>query len=86
MDPYKIIVCPIVTEAIFDDIEEYNKLVFIVNPKATRTQVKKAIEEMYEVKVVKVNTTNTYNGKKKAYVRLHPDYDALSLATEFGLF
>jgi len=86
MDAHDIIICPIVTEAIFDEIEKFNKLVFRVDRRANKKQIKKAVEILYEVKVMKVNTAQTFQGTKKAYIRLEPEYDAMELATEFGLF
>jgi len=49
--------CPIVTEKATRLLEE-NKYVFEVAPKATKTDIKAAIEDLFEVKVVQVNTMN----------------------------
>lgn len=48
---------PIVTEKATRLLEE-NKYVFDVVPKATKTEIKAAIEELFEVKVIQVNTMN----------------------------
>lgn len=48
---------PIVTEKATRLLEE-NKYVFEVAPKATKTDIKAAIEDLFEVKVVQVNTMN----------------------------
>ena len=45
--------------------EEMNRFGFLVNKKANKVQIKKAVEEMYNVKVVSVNTM-VYNGKTKS--------------------
>jgi len=71
---YKIIKKPLVTEKTFDLIEKENKLVFIVDRKANKNQIKKAIEKIYNVKVIKVNTMITPKGDKKAFIKLHPEY------------
>ncbi|MGQ4914610.1 MAG: 50S ribosomal protein L23 [Candidatus Asgardarchaeia archaeon] len=88
MDPYKIIIKPVTTEATFNLIEDdhENKLVFIVNRKANKHQIKWAIETLYNVKVVKVNTLITPRGEKKAFIKLAPKYKAIDLATKLGLF
>jgi len=82
---YKIIISPFSSERIFDMIESQNKLAFIVNNKANKTTIKQAIEKLYNVKVVKVNTMITPSGKKKAIVKLHPTNSAVDLATALGL-
>lgn len=65
--------------------ERENKLTFMVNDKATKSDIKKAVEELYDVKVLKVNVLITQRGKKKAYVKLHPDYSAEEIASQFGV-
>ena len=45
--------------------EKYNRFGFRVNPDANKSQIKKAVEEMYNVTVVSVNTMN-YKGKNKS--------------------
>jgi len=66
-------------------IEKENKLVFIVDLRATKNDVKRAIEELYGVVVEKVNTMITPMGEKKAYVKLKPEYKAADLAVELGI-
>ncbi len=86
MDSYKVIVRPLVTEKAVSMIERENKLTFIVDKKATRADIKRAVEEMFEVKVEKVNVLLTMRGEKKAYVKLKPEYDASEIAARIGLF
>ncbi len=83
---YKIIKMPLITENTFDLIEKENKLVFYVERKANKNQIKKAIERIHKVKVVKVNTLITPDGKKKAFIKLHPDNSASDLAIDLGIF
>ncbi len=85
MDPYEIILYPLMTESASLMIEKENKLVFIVNLKATKKDVKKAVEELYEVEVEKVNVLITPKSKKKAFVKLHPDYKAVDVAIKLGI-
>jgi large subunit ribosomal protein L23 len=66
-------------------IETENKLVFIVNIKATKVDVRKAVEELYEVVVERVNTLITPKGQKKAFVKLHPEYRASDVAIKLGI-
>lgn len=84
-DPYKVILYPAMTEAASLMVEKENKLVFIVDLKATKNKVKKAVEELYEVKIEKVNILITSKGKKKAFVKLHTDYNASDIAIKLGI-
>ncbi|ASJ08585.1 50S ribosomal protein L23 [Thermococcus siculi] len=86
MDPYKVIVKPVVTEKAVAMIENENKLTFIVDKRATKQDIKRAVEEMFQVKVEKVNTLVTMRGEKKAYVKLKPEYSASEVAARIGLF
>ncbi|MBY9017375.1 MAG: 50S ribosomal protein L23 [Candidatus Lokiarchaeota archaeon] len=83
---YKIIQRPLITEKTFDIIERENKLVFIVNKKANKNQIKQAIEKIHSVKVIKVNTIITPKGEKKALIKLHPNYSAQDIAIDLGIF
>jgi len=65
-------------------MESENKLIFVVSRNAKKQDVKKAIEEMFKVKVVKVNLTINGN-EKKAYVKLSDDTPAIDIATQLGL-
>jgi len=67
-------------------IEKENKLVFIVNKKANKNQIKQAIEKIHNVKVIKVNTIITPKGEKKALIKLHPNYSAQDIAIDLGIF
>ncbi|MCK5907705.1 MAG: 50S ribosomal protein L23 [Flavobacteriales bacterium] len=60
-----IIIRPIITEKMTADSEKFNRYGFIVNPKANKIEIAKAVKEMYGVSVEKVNTMN-YAGKKKS--------------------
>ncbi len=66
-------------------LETENKLVFIVNIRANKADIKRAVEELYEVGVEKVNVLITPKGEKKAFVKLHPDYSAADVAIKLGI-
>ncbi len=83
-DAQKLIIRPYVTERTFDQIARENKLCFMVDDKASKTQIASAIEAIYEVKVRDVNTMRSLGGKK-AFVRLIPEDSATDLATKLGL-
>jgi len=85
MDAYNVIQYPLTTEAAMKKIEDNNTLVFIVHLKSNKFHVKAAVKKLYEVEVAKVNTLVRPDGKKKAYVRLAPDFDALDVANKIGI-
>jgi large subunit ribosomal protein L23 len=60
-----ILVKPIVTEKMTDLGEKLNKYGFVVDKRANKIQIKKAVEEMYGVTVESVNTM-VYAGKRKS--------------------
>ena len=62
---YDIIVSPVITEKA-TNLTEQNKVVFRVAPKATKPQIKEAVEKLFDVKVTAVNTLVT-KGKKKIF-------------------
>ena len=63
MRPENIIIKPIVTERSSMGLQE-GKYTFKVNKKATKVEIAKAVEKLFGVKVVKVNTMNV-KGKEK---------------------
>ena len=83
---YKVIKKPLITEKTFDLIERENKLVFIVDRLASKSQIKTAIEKIHNVKVIKVNTLITATGEKKAFIKLHPDNSAQDISIDLGIF
>jgi len=77
---------PLMTEDAVALIEAENKLTFVVDTKADKAKIKRAVEALYEVKVAKVNTMITAKGLKKAYVTLQPEYRASDIAIRLGIF
>ena len=84
---YNVIVRPLVTEKGTFQAQALNAYAFHVNPQANKTQIKQAIEKIYNVKVLEVRTANrkgkprrhrykkgTTSRWKKAVVVLHPDH------------
>ena len=84
-DPFKIIKYPLLTEKAVGLIEAQNKIVFIVDRSATKKQIAKAVEKLFEVKVEEVRTLIDRKGRKKAYVKLSKEYKASDIATRLGM-
>ena len=89
---YDIIIRPIITERSMEAVAD-KKYVFEVAPTAGKIEIKNAVEEIFGVKVAKVNTVN-YDGKakrlgvgrpghrkswKKAYVQLTSDSKTIEM-------
>lgn len=87
LEPYQVILRPLITEKATHLSERHNAYTFEVNPLATKTEVKEAVEALFPVKVADVRTQNR-RGKprryrlkvgrmrnwKKAVVKLHEEY------------
>lgn len=80
-----VIINPISTEKSIRLMESENKLVFIVDKKANKSQIKSEIERLFKVKVKNVNTLITPKGIKRAYVQFNEENPAIDVATELGL-
>ena len=63
-------------------IKDKNMLVFIVDVKTNKHQIKEAVKKLYDINVTKANTLTRPDREKKAYVCLAPDYDALDVANK----
>jgi len=85
LDKFNIVNYPLTTESAMKKIEDNNTLVFIVDVKANKHQIKLAVKKLYDIDVSKVNTLVRTDGLKKAYVRLASDYDALDVANKIGI-
>lgn len=90
LEPYQVVLRPLVTEKGTHLSETYNSYTFAVDASATKTDIKRAVEELWDVRVSKIRTQNR-KGKprrhrmsrgrtsdwKKAIVQLH-DEDRIS--------
>jgi len=85
MDIYNIIKYPLSTEKSIRLMEAENKLIFVVNKKATKKEIKKAVEDMFKVVVENVNTFINADGQKRAYVKFSAKNPAIDIATQMGL-
>ena len=92
-DPRDIILAPVVSEKSYGLLET-GRYTFLVHPDANKTQVKIAIEKIFDVKVTSVNTINRQGKRKRtragfgqrkstkrAIVTLSPDSKAIEIFT-----
>jgi ribosomal protein L23 len=80
----EIILYPLATEKAVRLIEANNEILFVVNPKANKHTIKRAVEQTFKVKVDKVRI-ETLKNKKRAYVKLKEKFNAMDVATELGM-
>ena len=85
LDSFAVIKYPLTTESAMKKIEDHTPLVFIVDVRATKKQIKDAVARLYDIQTKKINTLIRPDGQKKAYVRLQPDFDALDVANKIGV-
>ncbi|MBX6763955.1 MAG: 50S ribosomal protein L23 [Rubrobacteraceae bacterium] len=65
MDPHQIIIRPVISEKSYNLIENQNQYTFEVDRRANKNQIKKAVEEAFDVSVEKVNTVNVKSKPKR---------------------
>ncbi|MCW5521067.1 50S ribosomal protein L23 [Aureitalea sp. L0-47] len=64
-----ILIKPIITEKATNDAELNNRYGFVVNPKANKVEIKKAVESIYGVSVTKVRTMNVRPDRRVRYTK-----------------
>ena len=85
MDPYSIVLHPYVTEKTMNLMENNNALEFIVKRNADKNQIKRSVEQLFDVKVKSVNTRISQNGKH-AIVTFMPEFKAEDIGMRIGVF
>ncbi|MGA8542055.1 MAG: 50S ribosomal protein L23 [Thermoplasmata archaeon] len=82
---HRVVLHAYVTEKSMDEMERLNKLEFAVDRRATRAEIKRAIEGIYQCKVAKVNTKIVREGKI-ATITFTKDYSAEDIGSRAGVF
>ena len=85
LDKFSIVQYPLTTESAMKKIEDNNTLVFIVDKRANKNQIKASVKDLYDIDVAKINTLIRPDGRKKAFVHLAQDHDALEVANKIGI-
>ena len=84
-DKYAIFKQPVSTERFYKKMETENTVIFYVDVKANKTEIKKAFVDAFNVKPQKINTLVTPSGKKKAYIKIPKTNEASEIANKIGL-
>ena len=66
-------------------METENIIIFFVDPKANKTEIKNAFKDAFNVNPERVNTLLTVGGRKKAYIKLPKTNEASEVANKIGL-
>ncbi|MDF0590887.1 50S ribosomal protein L23 [Candidatus Methanocrinis natronophilus] len=80
-----VIKSPFITEKVTNMIDSDNTMEFLVDIRASKKEIKRELEEIYNVEVVSIRTMITPKGGKKASVKLAGEGSANELATTLGL-
>ena len=67
---YDVILAPVVSEKSYDLIENHNTYTFEVDPRSNKEQIKYAVEKVFGVKVLRVNTMNRKGKVKRTGYKL----------------
>jgi large subunit ribosomal protein L23 len=84
-NPFDVILYPYVTEKTMNLMENLNRLEFLVKRSSNKHQIKKAFEDLFEVKVAKINTRILKDGKH-AIITLTKEYSAEDIGMRIGIF
>lgn len=76
---------PLLSEKSVNLIEKENKIIFVVDKNATKQEIKKEIEELYNLKVGEVKTLINTRGEKRAFIKFLKANAASNLATKLNI-
>ena len=76
---------PLATEKAISQIDKNNLIVYIADFRATKTEIKKEFETMFQVKVDSIRTVNMPANVKKAYIRVAKGFKATDVAAKLKL-
>ncbi|MBI4163252.1 MAG: 50S ribosomal protein L23 [Candidatus Aenigmarchaeota archaeon] len=83
--PLDVLLYPHLAEKSMGMVDMQNKIVFVVDPRTDKKQIKTAVESLFSVKVSSVSTEITPSGQKRAYIKLHQNYSAADIASRLGV-
>ncbi len=83
--PWKVLSYPLMTEKAVNLVETENKLVFVVDRRANKDQIKEAFEQAFDTGVKSVNTMIDQRGRKKSTIELAKEGEAAEVAMRLGV-
>ncbi len=85
MAEWKHLKYPHLTEKSMMLVDRANTIVFVVDQRSNKTDIRKEFEEIFGVKVERVNTEIGPKAKKKAYIKLEKEFNAADVAVKLGV-
>ncbi|MDE1810671.1 MAG: 50S ribosomal protein L23 [Candidatus Micrarchaeota archaeon] len=76
---------PLATEKSVGSVDRSNVITYVVDFRATKTQIAKEFETRFNVKVANVRTANSPNNRKKAFIKLAKGFNASDIAVKLKL-
>jgi len=76
---------PIATEKAINMIEKNNIITYVVDMRSTKKEIKEEFEKEFNVKVERVSIIREPINRKKAYIKLNPEYKASDIALKLKL-
>ena len=80
----RVLLYPLTTEKAIRMIEIENKIVFVVDIRATKSEIIKELEKSFKAKVKEINV-QIRNNKKMAFIKLKEESPAIDIATKLGI-
>ncbi len=80
-----VLMYPIATEKVLGSVDRDNMIVYVVDMRANKTQIKAEFEKTFGVKVEKINTSISIKNIKKAYIRIGKESKASDIARKLKL-
>lgn len=76
---------PLATEKSVGIVDRNNTVTYVVDSRASKQDIKKEFEKMFNVKVKSINIINMLNNDKKAFIKLAKGYNATDVALKLKL-
>ncbi|MCL5105781.1 MAG: 50S ribosomal protein L23 [Candidatus Marsarchaeota archaeon] len=76
---------PLATEKAVKLVESENVVTYIADSRATKTQIKKEFEKVFNVKVRSIRTANMPTNLKKAFIKLAPGFKATDVSEKLKI-
>lgn len=80
-----VLLYPIATEKAINMIERNNVITYVVDTRSTKGDIKKEFEDVFKVKVEKVNTEMEPRNRKRAFIKIGAQFKASDIALKLKL-
>ncbi len=80
-----ILIHPLATEKSVGIVDRNNTITYMVDSRASKTEIKKEYEKAFNVKIKSINTINMPKNTKKAFIKLAKGYNASDVAVKLKL-